>query len=244
MFALSRPRFIVLLVSMALGAAAYGAPPPHTSNSQKGVAYRWVDEQGVVHYGDNIPPQYASQDRTILNAQGVEVGHLDKQKTPEEEAVAARARDVLMKQKQHDAFLVSTYTSVKDIEALRDARLDQLKSQRAAAEQYVESLRSRLSSLQSRALAYSPYSDRKDAWRMPDDLAENLVRTVNELRVQSSALLAKGAEETVLRTQFQADIERYRELHAIHSQSPLPMPGPSRAAATQATPTVSQATAQ
>jgi hypothetical protein len=240
--AVPHSRFILLLVSMALGAAAYGAPTPHTSNSQKGIAYRWVDEHGVVHYGDNIPPQYASQDRTILNSQGVEVGHLEAAKSPEEEAVAARTRDALMKQRQHDAFLVSTYTSVKDIEALRDVRLDQLKAQRAAGEQYVESLRVRLASLQSRALSYSPYSERKDGWRMPDDLAENLVRTVNELRVQSNALSVNNTVETTLRQQFQADIERYRELHAIHSQSP--MPSAPRAAATQAAPAVSQAAAQ
>jgi len=240
MFAAPLPRFMLLLVSLALAAAADAAPTQHSSSPQKGgIAYRWVDEQGVVHYGDNIPPQYSSQDRTILNSQGVEVGHLDKAKTPEEELAATRAREALMKQKQHDAFLVSTYTSVKDIEALRDARLDQLKSQRAAAEQYVESLRARLATLKARALTYRPYSDRKDAWRMPDDLAENLVRTVNELHVQSGALASKGAEETALRTQFQADIERYRELHAIHSQSPAP--SAPHAAATQ---TVSQATAQ
>ena len=242
---LASPRLsfsVLLLASIMLGPAAYGAPQQHATNSNKGIAYRWVDEHGVVHYGDNIPPQYASQDRAILNSQGVEVGHLDKQKTPEEEAVAARARDAIMKQKQHDAFLVSTYTSVKDIEGLRDARLEQLKIQRTAAEQYVESLRVRLASLQSRALSYVPYSDRKDAWRMPDDVAENLVRTVNELRVQSSALASKGAEETALRQQFQADIERYRELHAIHSQSPAP--SAPRAAAMQTTPPVSQAAAQ
>ena len=242
---LAAPRLsviVLLLVSTTPGAAAWGAPPQHSTNSNKGIAYRWVDEKGVVHYGDNIPPQYATQDRTILNAQGVEVGHLDRQKTPEEEAVAARARDVVMKQRQHDAFLVSTYTSVKDIEALRDARLDQLKAQRAAAEQYVESLRVRLASLQSRALSYSPYTERKDGGRMPDDLAENLVRTLNELRVQSSALTTKGAEETALRQQFQADIERYRELHAIHSQSPV-VSSP-HAAATQAAPPVRQTAAK
>jgi hypothetical protein len=241
MLAVLRPRFIVLLVSMALAAAAYGAPSQHSSSSQKGgIAYRWVDEQGVVHYGDNIPPQYASQDRTILNSQGVEVGHLDRAKSPEEEVAATRAREALMKQKQHDAFLVSTYTSVKDIEALRDARLDQLKGQRGAAEQYVESLRARLATLQSRTLSYRPYS--KDARRMPDDLAENLVRTANELRVQSNDLASKGAEETALRAQFQADIERYRELHAIHSQSPAPS-APHAAATQAAAQTVSQAAA-
>jgi hypothetical protein len=220
-------RFIVMLVLVGLGAAAYAAPSstPHShthTNSQKGIAYRWVDEHGVVHYGDNIPPQYATQDRAVLNAQGLEVGHLDAQKTPEEEATAKRAREALMKQRQHDAFLVSTYTSVKDIEALRDARLDQLKAQRAAAEQYVESLRGRLTTLQVRTQNYRPYAKRADAPRLPDDLAENLVRTVNEWHAQSNALAGKGAEEAALRAQFQADIERYRELHAIHAQSPEP----------------------
>jgi hypothetical protein len=53
---------------------------------------------------------------------------------------------------------------------------------------------------------------------MPDDLAENLVRTVNEMRQQSSVLSAESRQETELRAQFQADIERYRELHTIHTQ--------------------------
>jgi hypothetical protein len=204
-----------LLASLGCGAALAATTG---STSQKGIAYRWVDEQGIVHYGDHIPPQYASQDRAILNSQGVEVGHLDAQKTPEQQAAEARARAALMKQKQHDAFLVTTYTSVKDIEALRDQRLDQLKGQRTAAEQYVETLRTRLAGLQSRALLFSPYSANDDARRMPDDLAENLVRTVNEMRVQTSALAIKNKEEADLRSQFQADIERYRELHTIHSQ--------------------------
>ena len=213
-----RPKWIVLLVLAVSAGTAQAAPASHASSSQKGIAYKWVDEQGVVHYGDHVPPQYATDDRAILNGQGVEVGHVDAQKSAEEQAADARIRAEQMKQKQHDAFLVSTYTSVKDIESLRDVRLDQLKGQRAAAEQYVESLRGRLSSLQARALSYRPYSERADARRMPDDLAENLVRTVNELREQTTALAANGQAESTLRAQFQADIERYRALHSVHAQ--------------------------
>jgi hypothetical protein len=214
-----RPRFRWLLACTALVCAgACVAASPGQSSSKQGVAFRWVDEQGIVHYGDHIPPQYASQDRTILNRQGVEVGHLEAQKSPEQAAAAAREREAQMKQRQHDAFLITTYTSVKDIEALRDLRLDQLRGQRAAAEQYTESLRTRLASLQSRALNFQPYSSRADARRMPDDLAEVLVRTVNELNAQSRELAVKTQEETTLRAQFQADIERYRALHTIHAQ--------------------------
>jgi hypothetical protein len=208
----------VLLVAAALAAnAAHGASNPGSSTKKGGIAYRWVDEHGVVHYGDNIPPQYASQDRTVLNSDGIEVGHLDGQKTPEQAAADARSRAESLKQRQHDSFLVSTYTSVKDIEALRDARLDQMQGQHAAAEQYVESLRARLGSLQARALNFRPYSANPDARRMPDDLAENLVRTLDEMRTQSRSLATRSEEEKDLRAQFDADIERYRQLHTVHS---------------------------
>ena len=55
------------------------------------MSYRWIDEQGVVHYGDSIPPQYAQKERTVLNNHGVEVRKLDAQKTPEQLAAEARA---------------------------------------------------------------------------------------------------------------------------------------------------------
>jgi hypothetical protein len=215
-------RALTRLIAVLLGAflvTAHAAPSTHsTPNKKGGIAYKWTDEQGVVHYGDHIPPQYAQQDREVLNSQGVAVGHLAAALSPEQAAAEARKHADSFKQRQHDSFLISTYTSVKDIEALRDVRLDQLQGQRAAAEQYVESLRSRLGALQTRAVSFIPYSERADARRMPDDLAENLVRTLNEMRQQTAALSAKSEEEKTLRAQFEADIQRYRELHTIHSQ--------------------------
>jgi hypothetical protein len=205
--------WIVLPVALAVSGAAHAAPP----DSRQGVANRWVDAQGVVHYGDHVPPEDTSKERAILNGRGVEVGHLDAQKSAEQITADERARAAVIRKKEHDRFLMTTYTSVKDIEALRDVRLGQLKAQRAAAEQYVESLRSRLEALQTRALVYRPYNTRVDARRLPDDLAENLVRTVNELRVQSGAYADKSAEEAQLRAQFQDDIERYRELNVVHT---------------------------
>ena len=208
------PLFAVLLV---LATSAAVAAPSTPKASQKGIAYRWVDENGEVHYGDNVPPQYADKDRALLNGQGVEVGHIEGERTPEQLKAEQAARAAVAAKKQHDHFLISTYPSVKDIEALRDERLEQMKGQRVAAEQYVESLRARLAALQTRALNYAPYSDSPGARRMPDDLAENLVRTANELRDQSAAFATKNAEEAQLRAQFQADIERYRELHTVHN---------------------------
>jgi Domain of unknown function (DUF4124) len=176
------------------------------------VTYKWTDEQGIVHYGDSVPPQYAQKERTVLNSRGIEVGKVDAQKTPEQLAAEERAQQEVIHQKQHDAFLLNTYTSVKDIEALRDVRLDQMHGQKVAAEQYVDNLHSRLSALQERARIFKPYSSHSNARKMPDDVAEDLVHTLNELRTQSNALTRKNEEEATLKAQFQADAERYREL--------------------------------
>jgi hypothetical protein len=200
-----------MLVAFAgLAPVAANAGPASTDKS---VVYRWTDEQGVVHYGDRIPPQYAQKERAVLNSRGVEVRKLDAQKSPEQAAAEARAQLSVLRQRQHDTFLTNNYGSVKEIEALRDVRLDQLRGQRSTAEQYVENLHSRLSTLQTRAKAFKPYSARPEARRMPDGLAEDLIHTLNELRTQSNVVTTKNEEESALKSQFQADIERYRELH-------------------------------
>jgi hypothetical protein len=147
----------------------------------------------------------------------VEVGHTEAQKSADQVAEEQRRQEAVLRQKQHDAFLLTTYTSVKDIEALRDERLDQISGQRRAAEAYVESLHTRLNNLQTRARNFAPYSDKPDARRMPDDLAEDLVRTMNEMKSQKNGLAAKDKEETTLRADFQADIERFRELRKVAS---------------------------
>jgi hypothetical protein len=207
-----------MALGLVLGLAGVLTGGPAAGTTSTATTYKWVDEQGIVHYGDSIPPQYAEKEHKLLNNQGVEVGHTEAQKTPEELAVEARAHEALVKQQQHDSFLLTTYTSVKDIEALRDVRLDQLQGQRTAAEQYVENLHSRLVALQGRVKHFRPYNAGPSARRMPDDLAEDLVHTLNEMRTQSNALSAKNQEVVAMREQFDLDITRYRELHEARAK--------------------------
>ena len=204
--------FAGLLAALTLSGGAAHA------QEKKTVTYRWVDENGVVHYGDRVPPQYVQKESAILNSHGVEVGKLDAQKTPEQLAEDARRQTEVLRQKQHDSFLLTTYASVADIERLRDERLETLQAQRHAAEQYMENLHSRLALLQTRAMLFKPYNPRAEARRMPDELAEDLVRTLNEMRTQQGTLTTKDGEELALRQQFQADINRYQELRAARSR--------------------------
>ncbi|HEX4267061.1 MAG TPA: DUF4124 domain-containing protein [Steroidobacteraceae bacterium] len=200
-----------LAVTLAL---ACGAGSAWAQNSQGPVTYRWVDEHGVVHYGDTVPPQYARNSRQILNSEGVEIGHIDAEKSSAQLRAEASARARHVAQQQHDYFLLGTYTSVKDIESLRDERLAQIEAQQSAAQQYVQSLQSRLTSLQSRAQQFKPYSPRPDAPRMPDDLAQELVQTLSEVHSQDQAIEARTEQEAQVKAQFQSDIERFEQLKA------------------------------
>lgn len=202
-------KLCIALLCVCAGSAACWADAAKT--------YKWVDDQGVVHYGDSIPPEYSQKENTVLNKEGVAVGHKAASKSAAELAAEASAAEQLARQKQHDNFLLATYTSVKDIEQLRDERLLQVKSQRVAAEQYVASLSERLTALQARAQNFKPYSTRPDARRMPDDLAEQMVHTLNDIRTQKALLGASQEEEAKTQAQFQSDIDRYKELRAAQA---------------------------
>ena len=187
--------------------------------TEHGPSYSWVDKNGERHYGDAVPPEYAQSERRVLNGQGVEVQHVDAEKNAEQRAEQLKREQALQQREQHDNFLLTTYTSTKDIERLRDERLDQIDGQIKAANAYIETLDARLKTLQARVLLFKPYNKKPDAHRMPDDLAEQLVRASNDLRMQHKAMDKRRQEQVDVRSQFEADISRYRELTASRTPS-------------------------
>lgn len=202
---------IAIVLLACTGAVSVAGTPAQGKGTG---SYKWVDENGVVHYGDRVPPAASKRERKLLNDQGVEVASLGAEKTPEQVEAERRAQEQATRARERDQFLRTTYTSVQDIEMLRDQRLGQLRELRTATSAYVTLLNERLSGLQARARTFKPYNTRPDAPRMPDELAQDLVRTVNELNRQRQLLDERLAAESQVRQQFQLDIDRYRELHA------------------------------
>jgi len=186
---------------------------PAVSAQDKGKqTYKWVDEKGVIHYGDSIPSEYSQRESQVLNSQGVEVQKRRAEMSPAEAAVYAAKQQEEARRKQHDMFLISTYPSVKEIENVRDTRLDQINGQISAAQAYIVSLNSRVDGLKQRAMMFAPYNKKADARRMPDDLAEEMGRASSELRTQKSALAQRRTELQAVVDSFDGDIKRFKEL--------------------------------
>lgn len=174
--------------------------------------YKWVDEQGVSHYGDRIPPEYANQEHKVFNAQGIEVGHLDAPKSAEQQAQDEKMRVVAEQRVQRDHNLLSTYVSVQEIERLRDQRLTLLTDQIKVTSQFLETLNGRMNKLRASSLRFKPYNDDPKAPPMPDQIAEDLVHLGNDIRTQEQNLREKRGEEATMSIQFESDIDRFKEL--------------------------------
>jgi len=207
----ARPVLGALALLAMLGLS--GAPRPAAAAADDATrVYRWVDAQGIVHYGDSVPPQYADDAHDVLNDQGVQIGHVAGRESAAQLSAQEQAAQAAAQRAQHDKFLLTTYASAQEIEQLRDERLDQINGQIKASSSYIDSLTLRLDALEERAQHFAPYSADPGAQRMPDELVEDLVRTMRETRQQRSELEAKQQEQITLRVQFAADLERYREL--------------------------------
>jgi len=181
--------------------------------------YRWVDADGLVHYGDHVPPAYADQDRQVLNGHGVAVRHLDGAATDEELAERARLAaleeaDAVAAQEQarRDKMLMDTYLSVDDITRLRDQRLDLIEAQINVTEQYLANLTKRLMELEQNAERFSPRSPDPDARPMPENLVLNMTQTTASIELYEETLGRSRTQQRNLTEAFARDIERFREL--------------------------------
>ena len=188
------------------------------AQTEKTKLYRWVDKNGQVHYGDSVPPEYAEQDREILNRQGVPVGREEGLITPEEAAAKAAAdkaeRDE-KKRKLRDRVLLQTYQSVQELEVLRDTRLELVDAQLTIQEQSLANLRAQRAQIERMAARYSPINKNADALPLPEELALDLERSANDIDTQQANLVKRREDRENIRLNFEADIARYKELRAI-----------------------------
>jgi len=195
------------------------ALPSDSSAQREQRLFKWTDENGVVHYGDKVPPEYANRDRDVLNEHGVTVDFEEGEITEAERAVAAAREAEAEKERlakaeiaRHDRMLLQTYLSVADIEELRNRRLELLESQIKVTELYLGNLRKRLVSLQEEASGYKPYTVRENAPQIPENLQLDISRTTSMISLYEQTLSRTRSDQTQLRDSFDDDITRFREL--------------------------------
>lgn len=181
---------------------------------------KWVDEHGNVHYGDRIPAKYLSKQHETLNEQGLIINRSKAMKTDaeiaqEDEARKKKAEEdkirLIQQRKQalRDRVLLDTFTTEKDIEIARDARLDAIDSQISLANTLIESDEKKLEKIQNRIKSIE-----KTGRKVPENLHKNVTSVSRQLENSYAFIEEKNTERDNTLSKFDEDVKRFRELKA------------------------------
>ena len=181
--------------------------------------YRWVDIEGVVHFGDTVPAEYAELDKYVVNEHGITVELLRGKKSPEEIAEEKRQEELRMKrelQRRADLALLATYLTVDEIVMHRDRRVELFQAQTRVTELYLKNISGRLDKLQAEAAKFKPYSDDPDAEMIDADLAEDISTTKKTIEKHMRNLQRFHVDEQNIVARFDGDIDRFKMLKGLN----------------------------
>ncbi len=179
---------------------------------------KWVDEHGTVHYGDRIPPRYLKQEHQTLNEQGVVVQTKKATKTSEELAKEEQDRQkeaefkkqqLIEQRKQalRDRVLLDTFTTEKDLEIARDARIEAIDSQISLAKTMIQNDEKNLNEVKTR-ISQIESSGRQ----APENLHKKVTSVSRQLENNYSFIEDKTNERDKILQTFDEDVKRFREL--------------------------------
>jgi Domain of unknown function (DUF4124) len=178
--------------------------------------YKWVDSQGVTHYGETIPPEYANR-----KAQELDNGRLtnrdetfdtrkikkSSEETPEQKAA--------LEAKRRDEALLNSYTTVKEIDLSRDRNLSQINARLSSYGTLLKSAQATMQSL----------NDEKDArikkgQKIPKSLTDDMATAQSRIADLQQALSDNEREKETIKAKYAADKKRFMELKGLAPMTP------------------------
>lgn len=212
------------------------ATAPFSANlASAAEVFRWVDENGEVHYTATLPPEYKDKDHDLLNSRGIVVDEDLSLKPPppveepvisEEEKLKELPRDSsglprpkqlysdAELQRRMDNFLMLRYESEQEITDAMSVEIRQLNYDRRLIEgtqaSMLESYRGQILQAANRQRSGQPVdaSVQKSISRLQSDIAQN-----------ANALAGLEQREKDIRVEFQKQLDRYRSLVEQYEES-------------------------
>ena len=237
------------LVMVTLLGSVLAAPAEAAKTSGGGGIKCWHNQDGVRECGNVVPPEYAQQGSETKDKFGVTIGETGRAKTMEElaaERAAGKSKEqeaeTVKKRAAQDRVLLDTFSTEDDMVLTRDGQIAHLESQIHLVESHIDKLQKNLDQMIERAA---------ETERRGEKPAVEVVNNINNVRSQISDnhnfIETKRAEQDRIRTRFETDIARFRELKGIktppvESIAPLAAGAPAAQAPVVAAPAAAAAT--
>ncbi len=196
------------LVSLLLALALFQASFVHAE------FYRWVDDEGTIHYSDSLPPTESQKKQDLLNETGRVVKSIPAPKTrgelEEEKRLAKLESEKKQKVKQaeqRDRLLLALYLTVEDIELVRDERIDTVESAIRITKLRKNKFTKKLDELNTSEQRLKASGNDTPPW-----LSKSRNHYQEQLSNVEDVIAMKEREKLVIKKRFAGDINRYLEL--------------------------------
>lgn len=176
--------------------------------------YRWVDENGEVHHGNMVPPEYRNFGWERIGPNGVVIERIERAMTQEERDALRREHERLAeleaereRQETRDRMLLSAYRSEQDLLDEMERQVAGLDTQRATIQSSLDLATGRFESQVRRAAQIV-----REGGNVPAELSENIEEARAEIASLRDNLAGMAERELEIRERFMAELERYRQL--------------------------------
>ena len=192
---------LIILLSLAAVASAQNV-------------YKWVDENGEVHYSQTLPPEKAGEAHDRLTRDGLLAERVDRVKTADELAALKAEQEQQQEEAeqrriraQQDRLFLAAFPTEEDVRQSIQSRRETVVAERNSVEALIEQSRERFAARVERAAALERRGESVPepvVKRIADDRAA--IRELNERLDQIDARLSALNEELA------AELRRHRRL--------------------------------
>ena len=176
--------------------------------------YKWVDDDGNVHYSQTLPPEQVQREHDRLTEDGLLAERVARAPTAQERAELAerilqerneteRAR----LQAQQDRLFLAAFPTEADIERTMQSRHDTVMNERRTVESLIEQNRVGFNSMVQQAAAYERQGEAVPLW-----LTEQITGERVKLRDLARRLREIDQRLAELEAERQTELERHRSL--------------------------------
>lgn len=181
--------------------------------------FRWVDDEGTIHYSDSMPPSQSQRKQDKLNESGRVVETIQAPKTVGELQEEARLVKLEKEQKRiqeeaekHDRMLVAMYTSVEDIEFVRNERISTVDSAIEITKHRKSKFIKKLKDLDASEERFKASGKEAPPW-----LLKSRAHYQEQLSYADKIIEIKLKEKEGINKRFARDINRFLELKETDS---------------------------
>jgi chromosome segregation ATPase len=183
-------------------------------NAHAAKLYKWVDENGMVHFSDSIPPQEIKKQHSEIDTNGFETRSVEAAKTPAEieemkrqQALKDEQERLAKERAEQDRILLDTFSSEDEIIAARDRQIATIEASNQLTLGSIDSLTHKLQEQTGRAADYE-----RQGQDVPQGVLDEIDKIKRQIEMRRASIRTRKDEQRALKEKYQAYVDRFREL--------------------------------